>query len=85
MRAGLQRVVDSTGGLFLYGGTHNNVVRYGGCSSGPPSTDDFDGDGTAGCTDEDCWKRCTPLCPPGTSCPASAIRCGDSACDCMRP
>jgi hypothetical protein len=42
---------------------------------------DGDGDGLAGCADPDCWARCSPQCPPGTACPASAPRCGDGTCD----
>jgi len=39
---------------------------------------DEDGDGLAGCEDPDCWGRCSPLCPPATSC---SPRCGDATCD----
>ena len=42
---------------------------------------DHDGDGLLGCDDPDCWGHCTPLCPPGTSCPADAPRCGDGTCN----
>lgn len=42
--------------------------------------EDLDGDGLAGCADPDCWGRCAPLCPPGTSCGAAAVRCGDGTC-----
>ncbi len=42
---------------------------------------DDDGDGLAGCADPDCWARCTPQCPPGATCAATASRCGDAACD----
>lgn len=38
---------------------------------------DADGDGLAGCDDDDCWPVCSPLCAPGVSCPADAPRCGD--------
>ncbi|MEZ4365026.1 MAG: DUF4215 domain-containing protein [Kofleriaceae bacterium] len=41
---------------------------------------DADGDGLAGCADPDCWGRCTPTCPPATSCPVDAPRCGDGSC-----
>jgi len=41
---------------------------------------DTDGDSLVGCDDPDCWPRCTPLCPPRTTCPASAPRCGDDSC-----
>ncbi len=54
-------------------------------ASGSPETcdfvaDDLDGDGLAGCADPDCWGRCTPLCPPGTSCGA-VEQCGDGVCN----
>jgi cysteine-rich repeat protein len=42
---------------------------------------DADDDSLVGCADDDCWTSCTPACPPGTSCPAGAPRCGDGACD----
>jgi cysteine-rich repeat protein len=41
---------------------------------------DYDNDGLAGCADPDCWSICTPLCPPGTTCGATAPRCGDGTC-----
>ena len=41
---------------------------------------DNDGDNLAGCDDPDCWATCTPLCPPNTTCPANAPRCGDGSC-----
>lgn len=44
------------------------------------ATDDLDNDGFAGCADPDCWGRCTPDCPPGTSCASDAPRCGDGDC-----
>jgi len=42
---------------------------------------DYDNDGLAGCADDDCWSVCTPLCPPGATCPGSAPRCGDGTCN----
>jgi hypothetical protein len=42
---------------------------------------DLDGDGLAGCDDPDCWSRCTPACPPNTSCAATLPSCGDGTCD----
>jgi hypothetical protein len=36
---------------------------------------DYDGDGLAGCADDECWATCSPLCPPGSTCAASAPRC----------
>ena len=41
---------------------------------------DYDNDGAKGCADDDCWGICTPLCPPGTVCPANAPKCGDHVC-----
>ena len=41
---------------------------------------DDDGDGLAGCADPDCWSECTPLCPPGASCPQGSFGCGDGVC-----
>jgi cysteine-rich repeat protein len=41
---------------------------------------DGDGDGLAGCEDDDCWLACRPLCPPGTACPMDAPHCGDGVC-----
>jgi hypothetical protein len=38
---------------------------------------DADGDGLIGCADPDCWPRCAPLCPPGTTCDQAAPHCGD--------
>jgi cysteine-rich repeat protein len=42
---------------------------------------DNDGDSLRGCADVDCWATCTPLCLPGTTCDASAPRCGDGMCN----
>jgi hypothetical protein len=42
---------------------------------------DYDGDGKAGCVDDECWSVCDPLHPPGTTRPAGAPFCGDSACN----
>jgi cysteine-rich repeat protein len=42
---------------------------------------DNDGDGLSGCADPDCWANCTPLCPPGAACDASAPHCGDNTCN----
>ncbi len=46
--------------------------------------EDFDADGNdapiCGGGDPDCWRVCAPECPPGTSCPAMAIGCGDGVC-----
>lgn len=41
---------------------------------------DVDGDALIGCADPDCWIVCSPLCPPGVTCPATAPRCGDGQC-----
>jgi cysteine-rich repeat protein len=42
---------------------------------------DLDRDALTRCEDDDCWYVCAPLCPPGTSCPASAPQCGNATCD----
>ncbi len=42
---------------------------------------DGDADGLVMCADPDCWRFCTPECPPGTSCSAqTGSRCGDGTC-----
>lgn len=50
---------------------------------------DADLDGRAGCSDPDCFGRCTPTCIPNelpagavwpTDCPAGQPRCGDGIC-----
>lgn len=41
---------------------------------------DSDGDGLVACDDPDCWRACTPLCPPGTTCDAAEPHCGDAVC-----
>ncbi len=44
---------------------------------------DVDGDGLAGCADDECWQVCTPGCPPGTPAAdcAALPHCGDGTCD----
>jgi len=42
---------------------------------------DHDGDRLTGCADPDCWARCTPTCPPGTTCNINEPHCGDGTCD----
>jgi len=51
-------------------------LPYEGCAA----TIDADGDGKAGCADEDCWATCSPLCPPGLDCDMTAPHCGDGIC-----
>lgn len=63
---------DRTGGLLVAGGTNNNgpplsdtwrLVYESATSPAEPCLDpttDADGDGDAGCDDDDCWTRCTP-------------------------
>jgi cysteine-rich repeat protein len=41
---------------------------------------DTDGDGLAGCADDDCWEVCRPACVLGDSCDPAAARCGDGVC-----
>jgi hypothetical protein len=45
---------------------------------------DLDGDSLVGCADPDCWPICAPACPPGTSCAANGVTCGDHVCDAAR-
>ena len=78
-------------GVLSFGGADTTMIedvawlRW--TSSAPDETcnrrdDDHDGRGAASCTDDpDCWSTCTPTCPPGTSCPADARRCGDGVCE----
>jgi cysteine-rich repeat protein len=76
-------------GVLLYGGTagmtfYDDVweLRYdSGSLDDRCDGSDVDGDMQVGCDDADCWQTCTPSCPPQTSCPAIAPRCGDGACD----
>lgn len=81
---------DVTGGVVAFGGenvfgfTLPEVARLRSELSLEPlerclvdSADD-DADGLTGCADPDCWGRCAPLCPYGTSCTGPA--CGDSVC-----
>ena len=42
---------------------------------------DGDGDGLVGCADPDCWARCSPMCPPRTTCDTSWPHCGDGVCN----
>ncbi len=55
----------------------NTTTTYEVCTD---ATIDADGDGLAGCADEDCWWRCSPECPPDVSCPAGSPTCGDGTC-----
>jgi hypothetical protein len=42
---------------------------------------DGDADGTAGCSDPDCWGLCSPLCAPGmAACDPAGPDCGDGSC-----
>ena len=64
------RVVSSgtpTGGTQLLAYWPNTTPEA--CTS---AQIDYDNDGQAGCADADCWSVCTPLCPPGATCPAGA-------------
>lgn len=44
---------------------------------------DVDGDTLAGCADDDCWGRCSPLCVPDAPAASCVMtpRCGDGVCD----
>jgi hypothetical protein len=83
-----------SGGLVVFAGLGTNPnggnvplkdswrMRWDGSTTGEVcETADSDGDTLAGCTDPDCWARCTPTCPPGTSCAAGGSRCGDGTCN----
>jgi len=82
-------VADVTGGILFAGhealGSAQTWRLNYASSAAPPERCvsagvDADGDGLEGCSDPDCWGRCTPLCPPGATCPATAPRCGDGSC-----
>ena len=78
--------------LFLFGGregsgdteiTETRMIQYRSWTAVEACTSaqvDYDGDGKKGCDDDECWPQCTPLCPPGVACPATAPRCGDGTC-----
>jgi hypothetical protein len=78
------------GQLVMFGGRtrgafDNDTWRYQYRSgSFPPDRcvagQDTDGDGLVDCADPDCWGRCTPSCPPGTTCDPTRPRCGDGMC-----
>jgi cysteine-rich repeat protein len=75
---------DGRGVILFGGGGSPDVWRLRWESAAPDDScsgyDDGDGDGLRGCADDDCWATCAPLCPPATSCPADAPRCGDGTC-----
>jgi hypothetical protein len=87
-RSGGALAADVTGGLIWVGGLAtvalSEVYRLRYERGLEPvetctlAADDLDGDELAGCADPDCWTRCSPTCPPNTSC--SADRCGDGMC-----
>jgi cysteine-rich repeat protein len=83
------------GTVLAYDRVHGELVLYAATSTGdvwvhrffsravPPDTCndvDTDGDGLVGCADPDCWGRCTPVCPPDTTCDPGSPRCGDGTC-----
>ncbi len=76
--------------LVIFGGAHNTIflgdtwtLKW--TSSTPDDAcdgmTDLDGDQRIGCDDPDCWARCTPRCPPGTTCDPASPQCGDSVCN----
>jgi hypothetical protein len=90
--------------VLLVGGVAGNPIGdtwvYGFSSSEVPPDQcgdmDTDADQLVGCADPDCWHRCKPYCPPGTSCDSMQPHCGDGVCssiedylvcatDCMSP
>jgi cysteine-rich repeat protein len=80
------------GGVVVFGGTAG-VIEYEDtwlhqfASQAFPADHcvdvDTDGDLLIGCADPDCWGRCTPMCPPRTTCDPQAPRCGDGACSAL--
>ncbi len=78
------------GELLMFGGRalgtyDNSTWRYQYLSgSYPPDRcvagEDTDGDGLVDCADPDCWGRCSPSCPPGTTCDPTRPFCGDGTC-----
>jgi len=78
------------GGIAIHGGQDNETfatmnetweLRWQATSSSERCDgSDLDGDGLNRCADPDCWPVCAPLCPPGTTCDATAPRCGDDVC-----
>ena len=68
-----------SGGINL---TDTQVLRFGveGEQQERCIDVDTDADALVGCDDPDCWARCTPLCPPLSSCDVTAPRCGDQSC-----
>ncbi len=85
---GAATALTGRGTMIYAGGTQYNEfgdlweLRWeGDQSSERCQGDDQDEDDADDCADPDCWTVCTPSCPPGTSCPADAPRCGDGTCD----
>lgn len=79
---------DGSGITIAYGATGSTVtdeqweLRFDAAPGDSCRTPfDVDGDGLAGCDDPDCWRTCTPDCPPATSCLGTAETCGDGTCD----
>ncbi|MFN0246690.1 MAG: hypothetical protein ACKV2T_07260 [Kofleriaceae bacterium] len=82
---------DPRGGLMLFGGRwitfSNQTVVFGDTwrlGYGPDSNacaSGIDIGRGAGCADPACWHVCSPSCPPGSSCPAGAQRCGNGVAD----
>jgi hypothetical protein len=71
--AGVDRSSNATGDWW--------TLRWeGGIDQACTTGFDTDGNGVAGCADPGCWALCSPTCPPGTTCPADAPRCGDGTC-----
>jgi cysteine-rich repeat protein len=76
------------GEIVMFGGvpTNDETWAFAFSSTGSPpeacidAAEDSDGDGLAGCADPDCWARCTPFCPPRTSCSDLQPQCGDDTC-----
>lgn len=78
-------------GLVVFGGASSSmdaatwILRWESSTPDESCLDanvDADGDGLAGCDDLDCWGRCDPRSPPGTTDVAgNRPRCGDGICN----
>lgn len=77
-------------GIFIYGGESAATLgdewelRWDGPALGERcDATDADKDEKVGCDDLDCWRVCTPECPPGMpeTCSEMTRTCGDGMCD----
>jgi hypothetical protein len=77
----LDRAIVLVGGMSFDDTWTFRYERAGDVDESCRPGEDLDADGLAGCDDPDCWARCTPLCPPGTTCDPAAPHCGDGVCN----